>query len=62
MIELVLTGNRWTWTMISDAGRVLAYADASWPTDLEAAEAARRFRAGLWAVADSVDHRQARAI
>lgn len=62
MIELVLTGNRWTWTMISDAGGVLAYAQDCWPTDLEAADAARAFRAALWAAAEATDHRQARAI
>lgn len=62
MIEVVLIGNRWSWTMICPLGRVLAYTTESWPSISEAAEAAKAYRAALWAVADLIDHRQARAI
>ncbi|APZ81821.1 hypothetical protein vBEliSR6L_56 [Erythrobacter phage vB_EliS_R6L] len=62
MIELVAVGNRWTWTLICPLGRVLVYTPASWPSDLEAADAAKAYRAAFWALADQIDHRQARAI
>lgn len=62
MIEVVRTTEGWTWVMICAVGRVLAYPSEHWPTDGEAAEAARRYRAAFWAVADLIDHRQARAI
>lgn len=62
MIEVVPAGNRWTWRLICALGRVLVYTTESWATDFEAADAAKAYRAGFWHRADSVDHRQARAI
>lgn len=62
MIEVVKIGDRWTWTMICPAGRVLVYTPALFASDHEAAEAAKAYRTAIWALADRVDHRQARAI
>lgn len=62
MIEVFPVGNRWTWTLICAAGRVLVYTPESWPSDGEAAAAAKAYRATFWALADQIDHRQARAI
>lgn len=62
MIEVVLTGNRWTWTLICPRGRVLVYTTETFDTDRQANDAAKAYRSGFWAAADQVDHRQARAI
>lgn len=62
MIEVALSGNRWTWTLIGVCGRPLVWSPDSWPTIDEAAAAAKAYRAAFWAVADAIDHRQARAI
>ena len=57
MFEVIPAGNRWTWQMICAAGRVLVYVRDSWESMGEAADAAKAYRAGFWAVADQVDHR-----
>lgn len=62
MIEVVAAGDGWTWVLLCARGRVLVYTDEIYPTDSAAADAAKAYRAAFWAVADSVDHRQARAI
>lgn len=62
MIEVVRLADGWTWVMICALGRVLVYTAERWPRDIDAAEDARAYRAGFWAVADLIDHRQARAI
>lgn len=62
MYEVILSGNRWTWQLISAAGRVIVSTPLTYPCDATAAEAARRYRAEFWRVADQVDHRQARCI
>lgn len=62
MIEVLLIGNRWTWTLIGVCGRVLVYTAETFETDVEANAAAKAYRAGFWLVADGVDHRQARGI
>lgn len=62
MIEVVQAGNRWTWTLIGVCGRRLVWTDESWPTIEGAASAAKAYRAAFWALADAIDHRQARAI
>jgi len=62
MIEVVPAGNRWTWRMLCPAGRVLVYCRETFATDIEANEAAKRYRAAFWRIADAVDHRQARCI
>lgn len=48
--------------MICAAGRVLVYTDESWPTDMEAADAAKSYRARFWAIACQIDHRMAACI
>lgn len=55
-------GRGWAWKLICAVGRVLVYTDDRFPTILDAAEAAKAYRTAFWAVADLVDHRQARAI
>lgn len=62
MIEVVWTDTGWTWTLISAAGRVLVYTNERYPSILDAAEGGKTCRIAFWAVADLVDHRQARAI
>lgn len=62
MIEVIKKGDGWTWHMICNQGRVLAYTDERWPSDIEAAAAAKRYRTTLWAIAEGIDNRQARAI
>lgn len=62
MFEVIPAGNRWTWRLICAVGRVLVYTDETFETDLAAAAAAKAYRAGFWALADLIDHRQARAI
>lgn len=62
MFEVVPEGNRWTWRLIGFCGRVLVYTPASWASDLDAAEAAKAYRAAFWRAADAIDHRQARGI
>lgn len=62
MFEVILVGNRWTWQMICPAGRVLVYTAETYDDDGQAAEAAKAYRKGFWAVADQVDHRMARCI
>lgn len=48
--------------MIGFCGRRIVYGPERFDSDMAAAEAARRYRAAFWAVADAIDHRQARAI
>ena len=62
MIEAFQTGNRWTWRLICALGRTLVYTSETFPTDMEAADQAKQYRTRFWAVADGVDHRQARCI
>lgn len=64
MIEVLWAddGRGWTWTLICALGRVLVYTDQRYPTILDAAEGGKAYRVAFWAVADCVDHRQARAI
>ncbi len=62
MIEVYLCGNRWAWAMIGFCGRRIVYGPERFDSDHAAAEAARAYRAAFWAVADAIDHRQARAI
>lgn len=62
MIEVLLIGNRWRWFWISAEGRVLIEGDGEHDSDMAAWGAAREWRASFWAMADQIDHRQARAI
>ena len=62
MIEVLLVGNRWSWSLICPAGRILVYTDDTFETNTEAADAAKAYRSGFWLVADQVDHRMARCI
>lgn len=64
MIEVLWPddGRGWTWVMICPAGRVLVYTPERFPSILAAADAAKRYRVAFWALADEIDHRQARAI
>ncbi len=62
MIEVIRHGNAWVWRMISDAGRVLAYGDATFPCDMSAADAARAYRSAFWATACRIDHRMAACV
>lgn len=62
MIEVYLCGNRWAWALIGICGRRLVYNDQRFDSDLAAAAAAKAYRAAFWALADAIDHRQARAI
>lgn len=64
MIEVLWAddGTGWTWHLICAAGRVLVYTPGRWPSILAAAEDAKSYRMAFWAVADAVDHRQARCV
>ena len=62
MIEVVQIGARWSWEMISASGRVMAYPLESWSSIQDAARAGQSYRAAIWARAEEIDHRQARAI
>lgn len=62
MIECLPVGGRWTWTLLSPAGRVLVYTLETFETQDAAALSAKDYRSGFWRVADQTDHRQARAI
>lgn len=62
MIEVLPTGNRWTWQLIGFCGRVLVYTDETFECDHTAASAAKTYRSAFWALADSIDHRMARCI
>lgn len=64
MIEVLWAddGTGWTWTLICPAGRVLVYTSERYPSILAAGNAAKAYRASIWALADRIDHRQARAI
>lgn len=62
MIEVVQIGNRWSWTLLCPNGRVLVYSADSYESDGDAADAAKTYRAAFWAIADQIDHRQARCI
>lgn len=62
MIEVVRIGNRWTWVMLCALGRVLVTTDETFPTDVAANDAAKRYRSTFWAIADAVDYRMARCI
>lgn len=64
MIEVLWAddGRGWTWVMICELGRVLVYTSDRFPTILDAAEAAKAYRTAIWAVAEVVDHRQARCV
>ena len=62
MIEVILEGNRWTWCLISAAGRVLVTTAERYPCNVSANAAAKRYRALFWQIADGIDHRQARCI
>lgn len=57
-----MKGNRWTWQMVCAFGRVLVYTDDTFEDMGQAAEAAKAYRSGFWAVADQIDHRMARCI
>lgn len=48
--------------MIAFCGRRIVYGPERFDSDHAAAEAARAYRAAFWALADAIDHRQARAI
>jgi hypothetical protein len=61
VIEVQLVGNRWMWTLIAACGRVLAYSPETFPCNVSANNAAKRYRSALWRLADEIDHRQARA-
>jgi hypothetical protein len=62
MIEVFRCGNRWGWAMIAFCGRRIVWSNDRFDSDHAAAEAARAYRAAFWAVADAIDHRQARCI
>lgn len=62
MIEVVQIGNRWSWTLLCPLGRVIVYTAETFECIGSAADAAKSYRAAFWAVADQIDHRQARAI
>lgn len=62
MIEVLLVGDGWTWTMLCPAGRIIVYTTARYATDGQANDAAKAYRAAFWAIADQIDHRQARCI
>lgn len=62
MIEVIWCGQAWRWSMIADSGRRIVWSDQPFESDHAAAEAARAYRAAFWALADAIDHRQARAI
>lgn len=62
MIEVYLCGNRWAWSLISYCGRRIVWSDERFDCIASAAAAAKAYRAAFWAVADAIDHRQARAI
>lgn len=62
MFEVIPHGNGWTWRMICAAGRVLVYCSEQWPTDFEAASAAKAWRAAFWDMAWGIDHRMGACI
>lgn len=62
MIEVLVVGGRWTWTLIGVCGRSLVYTPDTFDTPADANEAAKAYRSGFWALADRIDHRQARAV
>lgn len=62
VIEVIPHGNGFTWRMLCDAGRVLVYVTEQYPCIMSAANAAKAYRSGFWAVADRIDHRMARCI
>lgn len=62
MIEVIPTGNRWTWRMIGFDRAVLVYTADSWASDREAFAAAKAYRAAFWAMACQIDHRMGACI
>lgn len=64
MIEVVWPddGRGWTWTLICPLGRVLVYTSERYPSILDAAEGGKAYRVAFWAIADRIDHRQARCV
>ncbi|WP_337846794.1 hypothetical protein [Sphingomonas sp.] len=62
MIEVILTGNRWTWRMICAAGRVLASTAETFDTDFAAFAAAKDYRTRFWAACSEIDHRMGACI
>ena len=62
MIEVIPHGNGWAWRFICNAGRVLAYSLESFTSNLEAAAAAKAYRAAHWAHASTVDYRMGACI
>jgi len=62
MIEVLRIGDGWTWTLICPAGRIIVYTSERFPTDREANDDAKAYRAAFWAVSDQIDHRQALCI
>ena len=62
MIEVYRETDGWTWRMICSSGRVLVYTAGRWSSILAAADDAKAYRTAIWAIADAVDHRQARCV
>lgn len=62
MIEVVENGNGYSWRMLCDRGRVLAYCDRVYASILAAADAAKAYRVAFWAYACRVDHRMGACI
>lgn len=61
MFEVIPHGNGFAWQMLAACGRVLMHR-TGFATDFEAADDAKRWRTGFWAVASTVDHRMAACI
>ena len=62
MIEVIENGNGWSWRMICDQGRILAYCNQVHGRISDAANAAKAYRTAFWAMACRVDHRMAACI
>lgn len=62
MIEVVRLEAGWGWTLICPAGRILVYSHEAVPSPMEANALAKAWRAAFWALADEIDHRQARCV
>lgn len=55
-------GKGWTWFLMCARGRDLVYTSERYPSILAAAEGAKAYRVAFWAIADQIDHRQARCV
>jgi hypothetical protein len=63
MLEVIQYGNGWRWRWISFCGRVLVDNYEHYSDSLVCfTDGAKAYRTAFWALADQIDHRQARCI